>query len=87
MSLPFPERPSTGLPSLPSVTQPGRADTRKESWEEVLQITLAPSATEPDALTVSFAADGFDVSDDETIIDILKIALVSYGIKTVDPED
>jgi hypothetical protein len=87
MSLPFPERPSTSLPSLPSVTQPSRAEPRKESWEEVLQITLAPSSTEPDALTVSFAAEGFDVSDDETIIDILKIALVSYGIKTVDPED
>jgi hypothetical protein len=87
MSLPIPERPSTGLPSLPTVTQPSRAEVRKESWEEVLQITIAPSSTEPDALTVSFATDGFDVSDDEAIIDILKIALISYGLKTVDSED
>jgi hypothetical protein len=82
MSLPIPERPGTGLPSLPT-----RAEVRNESWEEVLQITISPSSTEPDALKVSFAADGFDVSDDEAIIDILKIALVSYGIKTVDTED
>lgn len=87
MSLPFPERPSTGLPSLPNATLPTRAEVRKESWEEVLQVTISPSPTEPDTLTVSFAADGFDVSDDEAIIDILKIALTSYGIKTVDPED
>lgn len=87
MSLPIPERPSTGLPSLPTANQPSRAEARKESWEEVLQITIAPSPTEPDALSVSFAADGFDVSDDDAIIDILKIALISYGIKTVDSED
>jgi hypothetical protein len=87
MSLPFPERTSTSLPPLPAVTQPSRAEVRKESWEEVLQITLSPSSTEPDALTVSFATEGFDVTDDEAIIDILKIALISYGIKTVDSED
>lgn len=87
MSLPIPERPSTGLPSLPTAALPTRAEVRKESWEEVLQITIAPSTTDPDALTVAFAADGFDVSDDEAIIDILKIALISYGIKTVDSED
>lgn len=87
MSLPIPERPSSGLPSLPGAPLPTRAEVRKESWEEVLQITISPSTTEPDALTVSFAADGFDVTDDEVIIDILKIALVSYGIKTLDPED
>lgn len=87
MSLPIPERPSTGLPLLPAANLPTRAEVRKESWEEVLQITISPSTTEPDALTVSFAGEGFDISEDETIIDILKIALVSYGIKTVDPED
>jgi hypothetical protein len=87
MSLPIPERQGTGLPPLPVSAQPNRPDHRQESWEEVLQITISPSSTEPDALTVSFAADGFDVSDDAAIIDILKIALISYGIKTVDPED
>lgn len=65
--------PTGGLPELNFGT---------ESKDEVLQITLSPSATDSTSLNVFFAGKNVDPNNDEDVIAILLYGLESLGVDT-----
>lgn len=91
MSLPAIGRPSGGLPprnTAPITRREARepevaADTRPA---EVLIITVEEDKDDANNLAVIFEGFGFDIENDEIIIDLLELAARTYGYTMV-PED
>lgn len=98
MSLPPIGRPTGGLPPRsgnPSAPpQPTRRSTREEAAEapvepasEVLIITVEPDKDDPSNLAVIFEGAGFDIENDQIILDIIDLAARTYGYKIVQEDD
>lgn len=79
------------LPDLPAVQSkspaaPAIPATRKEARQassagkkEILAITIEDDAENPDAISVSFSGAGFDIENDAIVLDLLRLAVNSYG--------
>lgn len=79
MSLP-PIPRASGLPSLyPPLYDTAPTEKPERSTPEVLVITVDDDANDPDGLIVNFEGFGFDVSDDEIVLDLIRMAAYSYG--------
>ncbi|MBC9704766.1 MAG: hypothetical protein H9W81_07300 [Enterococcus sp.] len=94
MSLPPISRPSGGLPprnnsALPTGRRavPAPEPAQEESTSEVLVITVGPDTEDPTNLAVIFEGAGFDIENDNIILDILDLAARTYGYKLVQEED
>lgn len=99
MSLPPIPRPSTSLPPLnsaPARERPAapelpltrqekrRAEEQLARTPEVLVITVEDDVDSEDAISVSFEGAGFDVSNDEIVLDLLRLAVNTYGYDLVE---
>lgn len=96
MSLPPIPRPSTSLPPLKHIAREPVAPRIAPEPEyflpeetvvtgpEILVITVDDDPSDPKAISVAFEAAGFDVSQDEIVLDILRLAVNSYGFDIVE---
>jgi hypothetical protein len=81
-TLPGANKPSPAAPSLPAVPA-SRKEARRANddggTKEILAITVEDDNENPDAISISFAGAGFDIENDEIVIDLLRLAANSYG--------
>lgn len=94
MSLPAIGRPSGGLPprvtnnsALPTGRRPVQEQSASKKSDapasEVLVITVEEDKDDSDNLAVIFEGAGFDIENDDIILDILDLAARTYGYKLV----
>ena len=95
MSLPAIGRPSGGLPPRVAANNPAlppssrravreeREAEPKQRSSEVLVITVEEDKDDPANLAVIFEGAGFDIENDDIILDLLDLAARTYGFKLV----
>lgn len=80
--IPRPKAVATSLPSLPGIQSKLPATVSQKppaTKKEILAITVEDDKNNPDAISISFAGAGFDVENDEIVLDLLRLAVNSYG--------